>query len=134
MASVARLISVHKASYSEDSTYAGTFIALWKVLEITFGVICGCLPAVKPIIKPLLPKALSSSKRSRSITDAPYGTSSFGKREGERFHPYEDVDLQPMTHPHTSGIILKKTTTSIIGGTKQASDSEEHIIETYERH
>lgn len=122
---------MHNASYSDDSTYAGTYIALWKVLEVSFGVICGCLPAVKPFVKPLLPKSfLSSNKRSRATEQSDlYGKDSFNRLGNEGVsHLYGDVDLRHIKHP-SSDRIMVSTVTSVIGQSKRSSDSEEIILQ-----
>lgn len=130
VASVARLVSVHNASYSDDSTYSGFFISLWKVLEITFGIICGCLPAVKAIIKPLLPKALLSSRKTGNHAATPARTDGFSELGYGRAHSQGEVDLQPMVlHPRPAHI-----KTSVVGNSKRASESEEWIIDRSRKH
>lgn len=127
IASVARMISIHNASYSDDSTYAGTFISLWKVLETTFGVICGCLPAVKPVLIPLFPKGfLGSSDQSRSQ----YRSKDFsrlGHSGISQSQAHVEVDLEDVQKDPYSGITVN-TMTSVISKPKGDSDSEEWII------
>jgi hypothetical protein len=93
------MVSIHNASFDSDSTYAGTFIALWKVLEATFGVKCGCLPALKPLIMKHLPKSNTSSANSKTTG---LSDNNFNRYESatSRSHIKSDgyIDLQDLRH------------------------------------
>ncbi len=108
------MVSISKASRDSDSTYAGTFIALWKVLEATFGVKCGCLPAVKPLFSRFLSREEETNDRSKSIK---HSSNNFNRLEdGVSFShvsSHKDVALEGMDPPPTSAIGVTSTTTIV---------------------
>ncbi|KZM26396.1 uncharacterized protein EKO05_0004787 [Ascochyta rabiei] len=99
LASILRMVSIRNASFSSDSTWEGTFIALWKVLEVTFGVKCGCLPAVKPLIERFLPKSGTDSSHPKNEG---YSSNRFNRLENRASHSRGNVDrgasLRDLSH------------------------------------
>ncbi|KAF9696941.1 hypothetical protein EKO04_004934 [Ascochyta lentis] len=99
LASILRMVSIRNASSSSDSTWEGTFIALWKVLEVTFGVKCGCLPAVKPLIERFLPKPNTDSSRSQIEG---YSSNNFNRLDNcdshSRVNSDRGVGLRALSH------------------------------------
>ncbi|KAF2828821.1 hypothetical protein CC86DRAFT_465545 [Ophiobolus disseminans] len=130
IASILRMVAIHNVSFSSDSTWAGTFIALWKVLEVTFGVKCGCLPAVKPLVQTSFPKLGTSSNRTNTTG---LGSSSFNRLENgvSRSHINSDrtVGLQDLRHASLPNGAIAVTSETIVKTRKRAdSDSEEWIF------
>jgi hypothetical protein len=124
------MVSIHNASFDSDSTYAGTFIALWKVLEATFGVKCGCLPALKPLIVKHLPKSNSSSSNSKTTG---LSDNDFNRYESatSRSHIKSDgyIDLQDMGHATLpNGAIGVTSETRIKTSRKVDVDGEEWMF------
>lgn len=118
------MVSISNASASSDSTWEGTFIALWKVLEVTFGVKCGCLPAVKPLIEKILPKSDTESDRSK---DTEYKDHSLNRLDSGITHSStindRDIGLQDRGHasPLNGGI---GTTFGTVNQPRRDTDSE----------
>ncbi|KAJ4346095.1 hypothetical protein N0V95_005711 [Ascochyta clinopodiicola] len=112
------MVSIRNASFSSDSTWAGTFIALWKVLEVTFGVKCGCLPAVKPLIERFLPKAGMDSNQSKIEG---YPSNDFNRLENYASHSHRNSD---------TGVSLRNVShdslrDGSVGMTSEGTDDEE---------
>lgn len=124
------MASIRNASRSSDSTWEGTFIALWKVLEVTFGVKCGCLPAVKPLIQKFLPRTGTGSGHSKT---AGLGSNSFNRLDNgiSRSHikSDRDVDLQDLRRPSVPDGAIEVTSETIVRTRRKAdSDSEEWMF------
>jgi hypothetical protein len=125
------MVSIRNASSSSDSTYAGFFIALWKVLEVTFGVKCGCLPAMKPLFRAFLPRSgPGSSGRSKKTR---YRSNSFNRLENGVSHSHinsdREIGLQDLRHttlPH--GTIGVTSETIVKSREKADSESEEYMF------
>ncbi|KAM3088538.1 hypothetical protein ACMFMG_000175 [Clarireedia jacksonii] len=62
--SIVRLSSLIEFASSENITWDYVPAAYFSTLELHVGILCGCLPALKPLIKTFLPKIASSMDRS----------------------------------------------------------------------
>ncbi|PKY03937.1 integral membrane protein [Aspergillus campestris IBT 28561] len=67
--SVCRLVSLKKISESADPTYDNVGAAAWSAIECNVGIICACLPTLRPLISRVVPHLLSSFSTS---TETPY--------------------------------------------------------------
>jgi len=124
------MVSIRTASTSSDSTYAGFFIALWKVLEVTFGVKCGCLQAVKPLFRSWLPSSgTGSTGRSKNMG---YRSNSFNRLENGVSHSHinseRGVGLQDLHTNVPKGTIGVTSETIVKSRGKADSESEEYIF------
>ncbi|KAJ6110336.1 Integral membrane protein [Penicillium sp. IBT 16267x] len=63
--SIVRLVSLKKISDSTDPTFDNVGAASWSAIECNTGIICACLPTLKPLISKLAPGLLSSMNGSR---------------------------------------------------------------------
>ncbi|KAJ5759854.1 hypothetical protein N7520_007010 [Penicillium odoratum] len=63
--SIVRLVSLKKISDSRDPTYDNVGAASWSAVECNTGIICACLPTLKPLISKLVPGLLSTLEGSR---------------------------------------------------------------------
>lgn len=68
--SILRLQSLVKISNSKDPTYDNPPAASWSSVETNVGIICSCLPLLRPLMTRYLPHVFTSYKRS---TRAPTG-------------------------------------------------------------
>lgn len=64
--SVYRITTLRAASDSPDPTWDNTDAAVWSVLELSMGVLAACLPTLKPLLAPLLPRLFKSSTAGRT--------------------------------------------------------------------
>lgn len=72
-----------------DSTWHGFQIWLWTAVETNVGVICGCIPALKPLLFPSRARHQGSRDRSK-----PYGSGHSMRKEKIRIPDGpEDVEL-----------------------------------------
>ncbi|KAJ0415873.1 hypothetical protein BJY00DRAFT_251404 [Aspergillus carlsbadensis] len=58
--SICRLVSLKKISDSSDPTYDNIGAASWSSIECNTGIICACLPTLRPLISRIIPQLLSS--------------------------------------------------------------------------
>ncbi|RDW93166.1 uncharacterized protein DSM5745_00488 [Aspergillus mulundensis] len=68
--SICRLISLKKISDSSDPTYDNVGAATWSAVECNVGIICACLPTLRPLISRMIPRLLSSDHNPRSRSRA----------------------------------------------------------------
>ncbi|KAL2002112.1 hypothetical protein VTN02DRAFT_639 [Thermoascus thermophilus] len=73
--SIFRLVSLKVISRSTDPTYDNVGAATWSAVECNTGIICACLPTLRPLVSRFLPHFLSTgSGRSRTTSrGAAYG-------------------------------------------------------------
>lgn len=64
MVSILRLQSLVKISNSQDPTYDNPPAASWSSVETNIGIICSCLPLLRPLLTRYLPHIFTSYKRS----------------------------------------------------------------------
>lgn len=74
--SIVRLVSLKKISDSMDPTFDNVGAASWSAIECNTGIICACLPTLKPLISKLLPGLISTLSGNR------YGTGQSTTRRG----------------------------------------------------
>jgi len=58
--SIIRLAEVYLQDGSPDPSYDSTKLSYWSVIELNCGIICACLPTLRPIIKKLAPSLMRS--------------------------------------------------------------------------
>ncbi|KAL4793361.1 hypothetical protein BDV19DRAFT_380158 [Aspergillus venezuelensis] len=63
--SICRLLSLKKISDSSDPTYDNVGAATWSAIECNVGIICACLPTLRPLVSRIIPQLLSSLTASR---------------------------------------------------------------------
>lgn len=72
--SILRLQSLVAISNSSDPTYDNAPAATWSAVETNVGIICSCLPLLRPLATRWLPGVFSSQKRSIPTGPRPYST------------------------------------------------------------
>ncbi|KAF2258011.1 hypothetical protein CC78DRAFT_572798 [Lojkania enalia] len=77
--SILRLQSLVAISNSNDQTYDNPPAATWSSVEANIGIICSCLPCLRPLITRFLPGVFSSRNKYNSASGQPYGRSTFGR-------------------------------------------------------
>ncbi|KGO43317.1 hypothetical protein PEX1_088880 [Penicillium expansum] len=63
--SIVRLVSLKTISDSTDPTYDNVGAASWSAIECNTGIICACLPTLKPLIARIFPGMVSTFNASR---------------------------------------------------------------------
>jgi hypothetical protein len=59
------------ASNSTDLTYDNVGAATWSSAELNVGIMCACIPAMRPVISLIFPRLLSSTRRDHSSNPYP---------------------------------------------------------------
>ncbi|KAJ5836416.1 hypothetical protein N7447_002442 [Penicillium robsamsonii] len=63
--SIVRLISLKKIADSSDPTFDNVGAASWSAIECNTGIICACLPTLKPLLARIFPGMISTFNASR---------------------------------------------------------------------
>ena len=68
---ILRITSMDLKEISRDPTYELAGIAVYTSIELNMCIICGCLPALRPLIHRLWRSLLRSGKRAKKCHNAP---------------------------------------------------------------
>ncbi|KAJ5796903.1 uncharacterized protein N7518_005443 [Penicillium psychrosexuale] len=63
--SIIRLVSLKQIAESSDPTYDNVGAASWSAIECNTGIICACLPTLKPLVARIFPGMVSTFNASR---------------------------------------------------------------------
>jgi hypothetical protein len=80
--SILRLKSLVSISNSTDPTYDNPPAATWSSVESNVGIICSCLPLLRPLLARWFPSAFPS--RRRSIHSLPRHAQTYGSKGGSK--------------------------------------------------
>ena len=100
-----RLHGLYQASISTDITYDNVSAATWSSVELNVGIMCACVPAMKPVISTFFPRLLSTTARrtnSNPFTNPHSRTTAYYQRHDsvvELSHPHS---RQPQTESDES--------------------------------
>ncbi|KIX03446.1 uncharacterized protein Z518_06998 [Rhinocladiella mackenziei CBS 650.93] len=72
---ILRLHALYITSVSTDLTYDNVGAATWSAAELNVGIMCACIPAMRPIISLIFPRFLSSTQRDNISDPYPRGAS-----------------------------------------------------------
>ncbi|KAL6704306.1 hypothetical protein ACN47E_008370 [Coniothyrium glycines] len=103
--SILRLQSLVSISNSSDPTYDNPPAATWSSVEVNVGIICSCLPLLRPLMIRWLPDAMSSHKRSMKSKQKMYAMMGNGKRKGPS--SYSGMNLDSIATKQQSGTTIK---------------------------
>jgi hypothetical protein len=137
--SILRLQFLVAISNSSDPTYDNPPAATWSSVEINVGIICSCLPLLRPLLTRFLPNIFTTRVRTDNLGPKRYATiqsthgSKFGRsRDGESIemgkHEY-DGDIQVVTDISVqveggSGRLSVWTPGADTGGLKDADEDK----------
>jgi len=78
---ILRLHAVQIISNSSDTTHDNVAAAYWSSVELNTGIICACMPTIRPIIAKIFPTWLGTApRRSAADTTPPYQSHQGGAR------------------------------------------------------
>ncbi|KGO65322.1 hypothetical protein PITC_015900 [Penicillium italicum] len=63
--SIVRLVSLKKIADSTDPTFDNVAAASWSAIECNTGIVCACLPTLKPLVARIFPSMVSTFNASR---------------------------------------------------------------------
>lgn len=101
--SILRLQSLVAISNSSDQTYDNPPAATWSSVETNVGIICACLPLLRPLLAKYFPRAFPS--RHRSQYSRPNYPAAYGSKGGSK--------------------ILRSKNEYVLDGTKRSRESND---------
>ncbi|KAJ4992001.1 hypothetical protein SVAN01_02596 [Stagonosporopsis vannaccii] len=114
--SILRLQSLVAISNSKDQSYDNPAAATWSSVETNVGIICSCLPLLRPLMTRWLPGVFSSQRRNTHSTPRIYPTIGSAR---SRPLPSHNGDYPLQTTTKGSGS----------GGSRGSSDAEGRDIQ-----
>ncbi|KAI0119598.1 hypothetical protein F4814DRAFT_247900 [Daldinia grandis] len=66
IASIMRLVTLHQLRHTEDPSVSGLPLGIWSGVELDLGIICACLPTLRPMLARAFPRLLGSAVDSSS--------------------------------------------------------------------
>lgn len=107
-ASLVRAIRTGKTIKSRDPTWATWDINIWASVEVNIGLICAAVPALKPLIRKLIPSFMASlPERSSSQTYNTLPDANGYQRASSRSGQDGAVELTDRGHNSTTGVTQK---------------------------
>lgn len=91
------LTSTTQAGYGPDFYYKASTPLMWSAVEVNVGIICACIPTLKPLIKQILPSMITD--RSKTGSNKTASTSEFcTSNEPHRSPPVgvEPLNVRPL--------------------------------------
>ncbi|KAF2689367.1 hypothetical protein K458DRAFT_462316 [Lentithecium fluviatile CBS 122367] len=99
--SLIRISTLNKGINTTDPFWDNSPAAYWSVIELNCGILCACLPTLRPLIQKIVPHLLSTyGYNSRTVSGSRRTTlGSQGPRStvGERIYVQKDVELHSTT-------------------------------------
>ncbi|KAJ5665289.1 uncharacterized protein N7477_007737 [Penicillium maclennaniae] len=96
--SIIRLVALKKISDSNDPTYDNVGAASWSAIECNTGIICACLPTLKPLLSHVMPGLIPTFSGNRPA----YGNS---RRPNHRSGNWDESTLgAPGEEPEVVGV------------------------------
>ncbi|ETI25459.1 hypothetical protein G647_02232 [Cladophialophora carrionii CBS 160.54] len=68
---ILRLRALYVASNSTDLTYDNVGAATWSAAELNVGIMCACIPALRPMISMIFPRLLATTRRDHGSNPYP---------------------------------------------------------------
>ncbi|KAF2005227.1 hypothetical protein P154DRAFT_355700 [Amniculicola lignicola CBS 123094] len=85
--SLVRLSTLHKGVNTQDPFWDNAPAAYWSVVELNCGILCACLPTLRPLIQKIIPKLLTTRGDSgRTNTASSHKFSTLGKKSRNDSH------------------------------------------------
>ena len=91
-----------------DFAYNASIALMWSAVEVNVGIICACIPTLKPLIKRILPSMITDRTRTNSGTDKGTSFSSPVRDDSNDVpHRMESIEIatgiQPLPQPQAGG-------------------------------
>ncbi|EAT88340.2 hypothetical protein SNOG_04580 [Parastagonospora nodorum SN15] len=93
---VGAIVKIHFAKkYQEnwDSTYLAGYLLIMLTIEYNVGIMCGCLPCLRPLLVMIFPKHFASSSAARANYPIQTIGSAGGRSMPFRSHPSNSIKL-----------------------------------------
>jgi len=91
-----------------DFAYNASIALMWSAVEVNIGIICACIPTLKPLIKRILPSMITDRTRNGSGTDKEASFSSQARNNSNEVpHRMESIEIptgvQPLPQAQVGG-------------------------------
>ena len=73
--SILRLHGLYASTISQDLTYDNATAVTWSTVEFNVGIMCACIPTLRPLIKTVFPQLISTT-RGGTTSSNPFPPSS----------------------------------------------------------
>ena len=116
--SILRLHSLWTISHSSDPTWENIDAASWSFVEVCTGIICSCLPTLRPLFSRFLPKLLgagSSFSRTTKVNNTELLSQRFSRKVFSRVDEEEDIQGKRSDVHKTNGPITVTTEFTVTG-------------------
>ncbi|OAL49913.1 hypothetical protein IQ07DRAFT_644183 [Pyrenochaeta sp. DS3sAY3a] len=61
--SIVRLIELHRTNGTKDPLWDSAATAYWSAIELNVGILCACIPTLRPLVKKFAPRLIGSTAR-----------------------------------------------------------------------
>jgi hypothetical protein len=102
LVSILRLQSLVAISNSPDPSYDNPPAATWSSVETNVGIICACLPLLRPLITHWLPRAFPSRHRSVYSHSRPQAVRTYGSKGSKALRTKDEYVLDVTKRSHGS--------------------------------
>ncbi|KAF2466018.1 uncharacterized protein BDR25DRAFT_238612 [Lindgomyces ingoldianus] len=106
--SLVRLSTLHKGINTTDPMWDNAPTAYWSVVELNCGILCACLPTLRPLISKIVPRFLSTKNGTCSTTRISHQLSTLQKKSraeaemDDRIYIQKEVELHSTTELRTN--------------------------------
>jgi hypothetical protein len=100
--SLVRLSTLQKAIKTQDPFWDNAPAAYWSVVELNCGIICACLPTLRPLIQKAIPDFWSTRHSTRD------GTAKSGTANSQGLRTFNSTFNRRRRDPEEDGIYVQK--------------------------
>ncbi|KAH7082002.1 hypothetical protein BKA63DRAFT_589914 [Paraphoma chrysanthemicola] len=91
--SIVRLTEIHRHEDSSDPAWDTSSTAYWSTVELNVGILCACLPTLRPLLRKIAPRLLGSTG---------------GRSENYNSHKLNTISSRRPKAEHGDGIYIHK--------------------------
>ncbi|KAH8693165.1 putative MFS monosaccharide transporter [Talaromyces proteolyticus] len=97
--------STHNTKFNQDFSWYGAFTFMWSAIEVNIGIMCACVPGLKPLVARLVPRMIRGSTDT-SPQAASIGTypSSANRATGPCLASTQRQTLRPGSRANTNDV------------------------------
>ncbi|KAL2434364.1 hypothetical protein ABEF95_004783 [Exophiala dermatitidis] len=106
--SILRLHALYISSTSSDLTHDNVDAATWSSAELNVGIMCACIPAMRPVISVIFPRLLGTSRRGNTSDPYPCGAAYYRNDSVVELSHVPKVDGQA-SHDHDDNVSFDTT-------------------------
>ena len=93
-----------------DFAYNASIALMWSAVEVNVGIICACIPTLKPLVTRILPSMIMDHSKTGSGTDKDKGVSfSSHVRDDDMPHQIESIEVPTGVQPQPQAQVGRDT-------------------------